>query len=96
MRLFNTNHHLLILQLCLLAIVSPIAAVPPQEIAAEPCQTYAIVCFISFCLGTLLCGLIHKYCTPQPIIPPKKQPAEEFISQQDFLKKLLALKNQQE
>jgi hypothetical protein len=70
MRSFTIKRNLLKLSFCLLLILEPVAAMPPQELCAEPYQPYAIICFVSFCLGALLCALIHKYCVHQPAITP--------------------------
>ena len=96
MRSFTVKHTLLIVFVCLLLIVGPIAAMPPQELCTEPCHPYMIVCFASFCLGTLLCALIHKFCIHQPIAPVIQKLDLEKELLEELQKNILAMKLQQE
>jgi hypothetical protein len=69
---------------------------PPQELCAEPSHPYTIVCFVSFCLGALLCALIHKFCIHQPITPViQRLDAEKDLLLQ-LQKDMLAMKTQQD
>lgn len=97
MRSFVTKRNLLNLSFCLLLIIEPVAAMPPQELSTEPYQPYAIVCFVSFCLGALLCALIHKYCIQEPAITPVtiNVDSQEQLLQQ-LQKDLQFLRTQQE
>jgi hypothetical protein len=52
--------------LTLVIIAQPLLAVPPQEVYGESCQAYMIVYFITFLIGTILCGIIHEYSLYQP------------------------------
>lgn len=96
MRSFIAKRNIAILFVCLLLIVEPVAAMPPQELCTEPCHPYMIVCFASFCLGALLCALIHKFCIHQPIAPViQKLDLEKDLLEQ-LQKDMLAMKTQQE
>lgn len=96
MRTFTIERPLLILFFCLLLIAEPITAMPPQELCTEPCHPYMIVCFASFCLGALLCALIHKFCIHQPIAPVMQKVDLEKDLLEQLQKEMLAIKTQQE
>lgn len=51
-------------------------------------QSYAIVCFASFCIGAVVCSLLHKYNKPQTIITPKKTNVEKTNAQKKLLEPL--------
>lgn len=93
MRFFKAKHNLLTFFLHTLLIVPPVVAVPPQELYGEPCQAYAIVCFISFFIGTALCALIHKYCTHQSPPPPAQPTMTTEDIEKQLLEKLQAMLN---
>ena len=78
MSIINTKHNLCALLLIILFIQQSTVAMPPQELYFEPSQSYALACFISFCIGTVVCTLIHKYCMPQPISPIKNTSPEKI------------------
>ncbi|HLC06552.1 MAG TPA: hypothetical protein VJJ26_00045 [Candidatus Babeliales bacterium] len=77
MHTLHAKSNLLILFLCTLLTIQPLNCMPPQELSFEPSQPYAIICFISFCIGAALCALIHKYCVHQPVIQPIKDSSEK-------------------
>jgi len=96
MRSFIAKRNLAILFFCLLLIVEPVAAMPPQELCTEPCHPYMIVCFASFCLGALLCALIHKFCIHQPIAPVMQKVDLEKQLLEQLQNDMLTIKKQQE
>jgi hypothetical protein len=88
---FDAKRNLLLLFLYIVLITTPIGAVPPQELAAEPSQTYAIVCLISFCLGAALCALVNTYSIPQPVISSQTKNELEKELLQDLQENVLGL-----
>ena len=96
MRSFTAKRNLAILFFCLLLIIEPIVAMPPQELCTEPCHPYMIVCFASFCLGALLCALINKFCIHHPIAPVMQKLDLEKDLLEQLQKDILAMKTQQE
>jgi len=76
---FDTKINFLALFLCAVFFLQNLNGMPPQELYLEPSQPYAIACFLSFFIGAILCGLIHRYCVQPPIIQPEKpkEPNEE-------------------
>lgn len=80
MGFFNIKLNLLAL-VCITFIMQSMVAVPPQELQVEPSQTYAILCIVSFLMGTVLYVLLHKYCsyqlTPSSIPPAMNKESME-------------------
>jgi len=83
MRIINAKKNLCALLLSIFFIQQSMIAMPPQELYFEPSQSYALVYFIFFCIGTAACTLIHKYCIQQPIISTMKNTPSQKIEQKN-------------
>ena len=67
----NVKHNLLAICFCILLIMQPIVAIPPQELYGEPGQEHTFIfCLISFLMGTALYALIYKYFSRPSIVQP--------------------------
>ena len=84
---FNAKRNLLLLCIYMILITTPMVAVPPQELYGEPSQTYAILCIISFFIGTMLYVLIHKCCIYQPT-PSSIPPVDRESMEKELMEKL--------
>jgi len=77
------------LLLCtLLFIPKPLKPMLHKTLDLTLSQSYAIVCFASFCIGAIICTLIHKYNKPQTIITPKKSALEKTDAHKKLLEPL--------